>query len=1087
LPGQFVNEIAPGGYAHCRRGVWVDSTNPSLLGSQILNFNGFVVGPAVWPSQWTEPVLNGFMDNPHPGGLFLVEDSPLSRIGFGPYSGRDLNNREAWNWQKAGVPNARTELPSDGQVEVDSEWNGAYRDLSLYRYYNMTDANLPGITNETTRYVILIHGWNPGAQTDIYYDPDKPGLGSWDAMEANLTRFFSTNHVTSWKVLKYHMESDTATGGLDPLSTGNSAEAAEGARLHGYHMAQMILAKCPNIEYVHLIAHSAGTWAARSCFQYLTSANSPAHVRVQMTILDGFVPAQSTISGETNLGIPEINSVIGSPCQTNKIFGMDNYFAEQDFNVQLGVYIPDPAVGTQNSFSWGIHELVGDVGIDSYSVRRWTGHGGPIYYYADSVTNPENWGGTCYAGGWPLSMAYKDTLGGGLPGTLFTGGVGGRVDWYWLDDTFTVTCVPFAGWQFVEWTGDVPSGMATNNPLTFAADRSRSIMAKCSLPSTMKMAFPGYGRTETLTNFPLLVVLNSGISGFQYDHFASTNGWDLRFTEVGQTSELAYEIERWDTQGTSYVWVRVPALTSHTEIQALWGNPSQATRPAYTTNGTVWAADYSLVMHMMQSAADSSTNRLGGTEANMLYTNDGGIGASAFFNYTTTPKIEKVHSPVLEPGSRLTISAWINPFDLNTSNYREIYRKEDGDARQLLSFQGNGTYLSFGLGIGTAYSELDVPISYSDYNYGWHLVTATYDGSVQRLYKDGVQIGSKTISGTINQNGTSSAFVGSWAGTSEYFYGYIDELRFSNTSRSCSSNWVWACYMNQKAGSTFSSYAAVQNLFSFRVVSPYGTPSPVVGTHSNGLGATVAGSVVSPDTRGTTQYVCTGWSMTGNVPLSGATNVMSMTLTNNAVLTWLWATNVMFAGAAGPNGSVSGAANGWYPVGNSVTVTAAAAQHYHFASWSGDVPVADTNRNPLNVTMDRARSLTASFVANLSLNNTPNWWLAQHGLSTNATGAVHDDGDGVPAWAEWEADTDPTNSVSVFKLTDLTLASGRRIFFQSSSNRLYTLEYRTNLSGGVWIPLSGQTDVLGGGGGAYLQDTNATPARFYRVRVRKRP
>ena len=219
--------------------------------------------------------------------------------------------------------------------------------------------------------------------------------------------------------------------------------------------------------------------------------------------------------------------------------------------------------------------------------------------------------------------------------------------------------------------------------------------------------------------------------------------------------------------------------------------------------------------------------------------------------------------------------------------------------------------------------------------------------------------------------------------------------------------------------------------------------------------------------------------------LSGATNVISMTLTNNAVLTWLWATNVMFTGAAGPNGSVSGAANGWYPVGNSVTVTAAAASHYHFASWSGDVPVADTNRNPLNVTMDCARSLTASFVANLSLNNTPNWWLAQHGLSTNATGAVHDDGDGVPAWAEWEADTDPTNSASVFKLTDLTLASGRRIFFQSSSNRLYTLEYRTNLSSGVWIPLSGQTDVLGGGNS--LQDTNAASTRFYRVRVRLKP
>ena len=64
--------------------------------------------------------------------------------------------------------------------------------------------------------------------------------------------------------------------------------------------------------------------------------------------------------------------------------------------------------------------------------------------------------------------------------------------------------------------------------------------------SRMTITISGYNKPETLTNFPLLVVLSNNVagSGFNYNDFLSQNGHDLRFYDSNNT-ELNYEIERW--------------------------------------------------------------------------------------------------------------------------------------------------------------------------------------------------------------------------------------------------------------------------------------------------------------------------------------------------------------------------------------------------------------------------------------------------------------------------------------------------------------------------------------------------------------
>jgi hypothetical protein len=120
----------------------------------------------------------------------------------------------------------------------------------------------------------------------------------------------------------------------------------------------------------------------------------------------------------------------------------------------------------------------------------------------------------------------------------------------------------------------------------------------------------------------------------------------------------------------------------------------------------------------------------------------------------------------------------------------------------------------------------------------------------------------------------------------------------------------------------------------------------------------------------------------------------------------------------------------------------------------------------------------------------PNWWRAQHfggnGAATNdVSGASGDpDNDGVSNYAEYIADTNPTNSSSRLSIQLLFGGTNRAVLFQSSANRKYTLYYSTNLTSGAWTNIPSQTGITGNGGADDLIDSlpASTPC-FYRVGV----
>ena len=123
----------------------------------------------------------------------------------------------------------------------------------------------------------------------------------------------------------------------------------------------------------------------------------------------------------------------------------------------------------------------------------------------------------------------------------------------------------------------------------------------------LRIYYGGYNGAETLTNFPALVRFNTGISGFDYDGFNNpTNPIDLRFGNESEEIELLYEIDTWNTNGDSYVWVQVRDFTNDCVIWAYWGSPL-AMEPGYATDGSAWDRSYEAVWHMNQTNVQDST------------------------------------------------------------------------------------------------------------------------------------------------------------------------------------------------------------------------------------------------------------------------------------------------------------------------------------------------------------------------------------------------------------------------------------------------------------------------------------------------
>jgi len=267
----------------------------------------------------------------------------------------------------------------------------------------------------------------------------------------------------------------------------------------------------------------------------------------------------------------------------------------------------------------------------------------------------------------------------------------------------------------------------------------------------------------------------------------------------------------------------------------------------------------------------------------------------------------------------------------------------------------------------------------------------------------------------------------------------------------------------------------------------FGTSTPARGTNFFGnqstQSCTIAGTPVFVGSG--TQYVCAAATVAGNSFTQVSPTNVTIVLTNDATLTWQWTTNYMLTLTANGSGTVDRVSD-FYGRGSNVIVTATASNYYHFTGWGGDTNGCATNANQLIAWMTGPRSITAGFSANLATNNTPHWWLAKYNLSMNDAGALWEDGDGIPAWQEYLADTDPTNKSSVLAITNMMFTgSNLTINWQGGVWATQYIEQCTSLVEHSWVPLYTNAPPTAISGSINLAPASNSASSFYRIRAKR--
>ncbi len=184
--------------------------------------------------------------------------------------------------------------------------------------------------------------------------------------------------------------------------------------------------------------------------------------------------------------------------------------------------------------------------------------------------------------------------------------------------------------------------------------------------------------------------------------------------------------------------------------------------------------------------------------------------------------------------------------------------------------------------------------------------------------------------------------------------------------------------------------------------------------------------------------------------------------------------------------------------GDDVHFSADAAPYFHLGAirtngvaFTGHVEeVANTNRYLFHWPDVPAGNhiIEVDFAPDLAHGNTPIWWLAAYYQTNdfNAAAVSDTDGDGMPAWAEYLAGTDPTDPSSIFRILTIDRRGGTNhvLWTGGGSTGLppFTIYRRTNLLHGTWMPVGIQPRHPSPGNLTHSwQDTAAPPGAFYRI------
>ncbi|MHA2247744.1 MAG: DUF2341 domain-containing protein, partial [Candidatus Hodarchaeales archaeon] len=314
----------------------------------------------------------------------------------------------------------------------------------------------------------------------------------------------------------------------------------------------------------------------------------------------------------------------------------------------------------------------------------------------------------------------------------------------------------------------------------------------------------------SLTNFPVLINLFD--TNLHNTSKVQADGDDIIFTDLSGT-KLDHELELFDqnynsTHAQLVTWVRIPSLSaiSDTEILMRYGNDNIGNQE--NPEG-IWDSNYAGVWHLSETSGgslaikDSTTNANHGTNYGTVELGgsgqiSGGIGIDEYADY-----ISIADSNSLDITTDLTLSVWTKAENFEYQ-LCVIAKDEDPSSPYAIWYQNSTNDIRFNLeGVETTGAS-GVTVNRD----AWMYVVMTYDGASISIYKDGNVGYSVGDSGTITSNNQPLQF-GREEMYGDYFLGYMDEVRISNTSRSA--EWILTEYNNQYDPSSFISVGSEED------------------------------------------------------------------------------------------------------------------------------------------------------------------------------------------------------------------------------------------------------------------------------------
>lgn len=369
-------------------------------------------------------------------GHVLATDLGSSRQNLPMYQNlptKLLDNTTAFPWEadkeRLTWPASKAALGQfSGQIHDNSKPVRIYKrfefptQLDYAEDENDPELDRKKISPTARKFIIVVHGWNMSLMLDPYSDASllngTPLDGAWNHFFKAMNEEMAIRGPVAdgWDIYAYRWGQDSYTGSANgnsgPLSvmsfTGfkveaenthgaggvgagveNGTQAAEIGYQHGLVLGRLIWEHCEywNIppEKIQFIAHSAGTWVARSASLFL-NAKYGNLLKQQITLLDPYNP-RAGYHEWIAMGSGFPTNVDNSDLRTDLINSWVGEVAPVD--MWENIYSMDDMVSGTNSLYGGafINQQVGQssLGLDG-GKDNFGAHGGPVRYYTFSVS-----------------------------------------------------------------------------------------------------------------------------------------------------------------------------------------------------------------------------------------------------------------------------------------------------------------------------------------------------------------------------------------------------------------------------------------------------------------------------------------------------------------------------------------------------------------------------------------------------------------------------------------------------------------------------------------------------------------------------